>query len=220
MAKNRIDPRKPPTAVIRGVTPTTQPVAAAYTAGMTDLELIQRIRNTALLHGDFTLRSGRKSRYYLDKYLFETKPDILLALAERFARHVDGVDRLAGAELGGIPLVTATSIKTGKPTVLIRNQKKSYGTSKQLEGVLNRGDRVLMLEDVATTGGQVLEATNVMRDAGAEVVKIVAAIDRQEGARQNIETAGFRFATLLTSSDLGIHEAAGDQPHTTTSSQS
>lgn len=174
---------------------------------MDDAQLIERIVQSALLRGTFTLRSGRTSSYYLDKYRFETQPDILAALAERFAGYVDdSVDRLAGAELGGIPLVTAAALATGKPTVLIRNQKKDYGTSKQLEGVLESGDRVLLLEDVATTGGQVLEAAKVLADAGAKVVGIVAVIDRQEGARENIEAAGLAFHSLFTKASLGVDE--------------
>ena len=172
---------------------------------MNDPQLIQRICDTALLKGDFTLRSGRKSKYYLDKYLFSTQPDILTELAKRFAHHVDdSITRLAGAELGGIPLVTATGIETGKPIVFIRNQKKEYGTNKQLEGVLNKDDKVILLEDIATTGGQVLEAAKVIDTAGASVLKIIATIDRQEGARENIESGGYQFDSLFTKSDLGI----------------
>ena len=170
-------------------------------------ELIRRICDAALLHGTFTLRSGRVSNYYLDKYLFETQPEILRELGERFAGYVDdSIDRLAGAELGGIPLVTAAAMATGKPSVLIRNQKKGYGTAKQIEGVLNPGDRVLFVEDVVTSGGQVLEGAQVLQDAGAEVVKIVAVIDREEGGRENIGAAGFEFASLFTKTDLGISE--------------
>ncbi len=174
---------------------------------MQDQELIDRICDAALLRGEFTLRSGRKSKYYLDKYLFETQPDILKALGERFAKHVTpDVDRVAGAELGAIPLAAATSMATGKPSVLIRNQKKDYGTAKQLEGKLEKGDRVLIVEDIVTTGGQTLEAAKVIQAAGATVVKIVAVIDRQEGGRENIEKGGFVFASLLTKADLGITE--------------
>lgn len=175
--------------------------------GMTDAELIARIKDAALLHGDFTLRSGRKSKYYLDKYLFETQPDILAELGRRFAQHVTpDITRLAGAELGGIPLVAAASMATGKPSVLVRNQKKDYGTAKQIEGKLEAGDRVLIVEDIATTGGQVLEAAKTLTALGAQVVKIVAVIDRQEGARENIEGAGFAFASLVTKAGLGIDE--------------
>ncbi len=174
---------------------------------MDDKQLIERICQTALLRGEFTLRSGRKSKYYLDKYLFETEPDILAELGKRFAARVDdSVTRLAGAELGGIPLVAAASMASGKPSVLIRNQKKGYGTAKQLEGRLEKGDRVVIVEDIATTGGQVLEAAKVLQEAGAEVVKIIAVIDRQEGARENIEGAGFAFEALFTKADLGIDE--------------
>ena len=174
---------------------------------MNRADLIKRIRDTALLRGEFTLRSGRKSSYYLDKYLFETKPDILAALGELLAEHVDRrTNRLAAAELGGIPLVAAASMASGLPAVLVRNRKKNYGTSRQLEGRLEPGDRVLLIEDIATTGGQVLEAARVIEDAGARITKIVAIIDRQEGARQNIEAAGFNFVSILTRQDLGIDE--------------
>ncbi len=177
---------------------------------MTDEQLIQRITDSALLHGDFTLRSGRKSKYYLDKYLFQTQPDILSALAERFAKRIaklpGGVDRLAGAELGGVPLVSATGIAADKPFILIRNQKKGYGTAKQVEGKLNPGDKIVILEDIATTGGQVLEAAQTLTQMGAKIVQIIAVIDRQEGARENIESAGYGFDSLLTKGGLGIKE--------------
>jgi orotate phosphoribosyltransferase len=88
--------------------------------------------------------------------------------------------------------------------VFIRNQKKEYGTSKQLEGVLNAGDTVLIVEDVLTTGGQVLEAAKTLKDAGAKIDRIVAVIDRMEGARENIEGAGYLFEALFTTADLGI----------------
>ncbi|MCH2145953.1 MAG: orotate phosphoribosyltransferase [Phycisphaerales bacterium] len=169
--------------------------------------LAARIADVALLHGEFTLRSGRTSSYYLDKYLFSTRPEVLSELAELFARRIpEGVDRLAGAELGGIPLVTATALRTGLPCLFIRNSKKDYGTSKQLEGVLEPGEKVILLEDVATTGGQALEAAGIMRDMGAEVVKVIATIDRLEGARENFEAAGITFESLFTKKDLGIDE--------------
>ncbi len=178
-------------------------------ATLSDARLIERIRESAVLHGDFTLRSGRRSRYYIDKYLFETEPDILAALADRFARHVDGsIDRLAGAELGGIPLVSATALATGKPMVLIRNQKKGYGTAKRIEGRLEPGDRVLILEDVATSGGQSLEAAQTLADAGATVAGVVVVIDRLEGAREAVEDAGFPFTSLFTTADLGLTDVA------------
>jgi len=170
-------------------------------------EIAGRIAEVALLRGEFTLRSGRKSNYYLDKYLFSTQPDILRELGRMIAERIPtGTTVLAGAELGGIPLVTAASLASGLPCVFIRNQKKDYGTAKQLEGKLNESDRVVIVEDVATSGGQVLEAAKVIAETGATIVKIIATIDREEGARENIESAGYAFDALFTKRDLGITE--------------
>jgi len=172
---------------------------------MTRKELIQRIKQTAYLEGDFVLRSGKRSKYYLDKYLFETCPDILKALGKEFAKHMtEDVTLIAGAELGGVALAAATAIQTGTNWIIVRNSKKDYGTSKLVEGVLKAGDVVLLVEDIATTGGQVLEAAKVITDAGAKVKKIVAVIDRKQGARENIEGAGYAFESIITKNDLGI----------------
>jgi len=172
---------------------------------MTRIELAKRIKQAAYLEGEFTLRSGRKSSYYLDKYLFETQPDILLALGDLFAKYVkDSTTLIAGAELGGVALAAAASLASGKPFVIIRNAKKDYGTSKPYEGKITDADSVLLVEDIATTGGQVLEAAKLIRTLGAKVERIVAVIDRQEGARANIESAGFVFESIFTKSDLGI----------------
>ena len=170
-------------------------------------ELIKRIKETAYLEGDFVLRSGKRSKYYLDKYLFETCPDILKALGEEFAKYVtDDVTLIAGAELGGVALAAATAMQTGKNWVIIRNAKKGYGTGKLMEGVLNKGDVVLLVEDIATTGGQVLEAANVITEAGAKVKEIVCVIDRKQGAQENITSAGYKFESILTKDDLEIKD--------------
>jgi orotate phosphoribosyltransferase len=172
---------------------------------MTKAELAQRIAEVSLLRGEFTLRSGRKSNYYLDKYRFETQPDVLAALGKMFAERVGPhVDRIAGAELGAVPLAAAAAIASGKPCVFIRNQKKDYGTAKLVEGVLNPGEIVLIVEDVLTTGGQVLESCKVLTDLGVKIDRIVGVIDRMEGARENIEGAGYVFESLFTTRDLGI----------------
>lgn len=168
-------------------------------------ELGRAIREAAYLEGDFLLRSGRRSKYYLDKYRFETQPKILKALAERFCEYLEADTTLiAGAELGGVALAAATSLQADLPFVIIRNSKKDYGTSKLIEGIMTADDRVVMVEDIATTAGQALEAAKVITDAGATLQRIVTVIDRQEGARENVEGAGFRFDALYTSSDLGI----------------
>jgi orotate phosphoribosyltransferase len=172
---------------------------------MTQTQLASRIAEVALLHGDFTLRSGRKSSYYLDKYLFSTQPDILSELGPMFAQHIPpSATLLAGSELGGIPLVTAASLASGLPSLFIRNQKKTYGTAKQMEGRVRDSDRVVIVEDVVTSGGQVLEAAEVIAATGAEIVLILATIDRMEGGRENIEQAGYKFETLFTTKDLGV----------------
>lgn len=184
----------------------------AMSASMTREQLARAIAGVALLRGTFTLRSGKTSTYYLDKYLFSTRPEVLRELAVLFAERVRAfekehgarVQRLAGAELGGIPLVTAASLETGLPCVFVRNKKKDYGTAKQLEGAIEAGDTVLVIEDVATTGGQALEAVAVLRGAGARVLGVIATIDRQEGARENVEKAGLVFEALFTKTELGV----------------
>jgi orotate phosphoribosyltransferase len=167
--------------------------------------LADRIAAAALLRGTFKLRSGRTSSYYLDKYRFSAQPEILVELGQMFAQRLpEGTTKLAGAELGGIPLVTAAMLASGLPGVFIRNQRKNYGTAKRLEGQLDDTDRVVIVEDVATTGGQVLEAAQAVKAQGATVLAIIATIDREEGARENIEEAGYAFDALFTASDLGI----------------
>ncbi len=167
--------------------------------------LLQRIRETAYLEGDFTLRSGKKSTYYLDKYRFETQPDILAALGRAFTQHVQSTTtRIAGAELGGVALAAATSMASSLPFIIVRNARKDYGTSNAFEGLLNDNDHILLVEDIATTGGQVLEAAKLLTERGAHVERIVAVIDRLEGARENITAAGFDFHALCTREDLGI----------------
>ncbi len=161
-----------------------------------------------MLRGTFTLRSGRTSSFYIDKYLFSTEPDILSEVARMIAgRLPSGATRLAGAELGGIPLVTATSLESNLPCVFVRNARKGYGTNRQIEGRLDPTDRVVIVEDVATTGGQAVEAARAITAAGAQVLKIIATVDRQEGADRNVEAAGYAFEALFTVSDLGIDRA-------------
>jgi len=172
---------------------------------MTREMLAKRIAEVSLLRGEFTLRSGRKSSYYLDKYRFETVPDVLEALGRMFAERIGPhVQRIAGAELGAVPLAAAASMASGKPCLFVRNSKKDYGTAKQIEGILNEGDVVVIVEDVLTTGGQVLEVARSLADAGARIDKIAGVIDRMEGAREAIEAAGYRFEALFTTRDLGV----------------
>jgi len=105
-----------------------------------------------------------------------------------------------------VALAAAASLESGKPWLIIRNSKKGYGTGKMIEGILEPGDVVLLVEDIATTGGQVLEAAEILTEAGAKVDRIVCVIDRKQGARENIEAAGYLFESILTKEDLGITE--------------
>jgi orotate phosphoribosyltransferase len=168
-------------------------------------ELGRAIKNAAYLEGDFTLRSGKKSKYYIDKYRFETDPEILREVGVALAEHAtDATSRIAGAELGGVALAAAASMASGLPFLIVRNRKKDYGTGNLFEGILEKGETVLLVEDIATTGGQVLEAAKDLAEYGANIEKIVAVVDRQQGARENVESAGFVFDALYTSEDLGI----------------
>ncbi|NLF30607.1 MAG: orotate phosphoribosyltransferase [Planctomycetes bacterium] len=171
---------------------------------MTTKQLAARIKEVAYLEGEFTLRSGAISHYYLDKYLFETQPDILAELGRRFAAVAGDATLVAGAELGAVSLAAATSMASGLPYVIVRNARKGYGTGKQIEGALPAGAKVLLVEDIITSGGQVIEAARALTAAGATVLKIVGTIDRLQGGRENITKAGFAFEALLTREDLGI----------------
>jgi orotate phosphoribosyltransferase len=167
-------------------------------------ELAQRIKDVAYLEGDFVLRSGKRSKYYLDKYLFETQPDILAELGRRFAELADDAEVIAGPELGAVAIAAATSMACGKPFALVRKARKDYATGKLIEGTPVEGRRVLLVEDIGTTAGAALEAAKTLTDAGARITRIAFAIDRMEGARENVESAGHAFVALLSKEDLGI----------------
>jgi orotate phosphoribosyltransferase len=168
-------------------------------------DLAPRIREAALLEGDFVLSSGERSRFYVDKYRFSTEPDLLRDVAGALAEHVpDGVERLAGVELGAVPLVVATSLATGLPYVIVRKAAKEHGSSagETIEGNLTRGETVALIEDVVTTGTQAVRAAGRLREAGAEVAAIVAVLDRREADGQ--ELGGFPFRALLRMDDLRV----------------
>jgi len=157
------------------------------------------------LKGDFVLRSGRRSNRYFDKFLFETDPALLRRIGKHLAELVPKeTQRLAAPELGAVLLGGAVSMETGLPLVLVRKEPKGYGTSKQLEGHLVRGDRVTLIEDVVTTGGDSLRSAKVLRDAGADIISLLVVIDRGEGGEDNIRTAGIPYAPLFRMEDLQL----------------
>ena len=168
-------------------------------------QLAQQIKDAAYLEGDFILSSGRRSKYYLDKYLFTTRPELLGAIARLCAELVPPETmRVAGAELGAVPLAAALSLHTRLPFVIVKKQVKEYGTSKAIEGVLEAGDKVTLIEDVITTAGQCIKAADALKAAGAEVVSVIGVIDRQEGGAENIKAAGYPYTPLFTRQDLGV----------------
>ncbi len=171
---------------------------------MDKAELAARVKEVAFLEGDFILRSGQHSKYYLDKYLFSADPVILAEFGKLFAQHADDADMIAGPELGAVALAAATAMASGKQFAIVRKAEKDYGTSKLIEGPSVEGKRVLLVEDIGTTAGAALGAAKTLTEAGATVVKMVFAIDRLQGARENVEAAGFTFAALLTKEDMGI----------------
>ena len=175
---------------------------------MTRDELAARLLERAYLEGDFLLRSGRRSRYYLDKYRFETDPQILAGLGCELAalvrEHAPSAELLAGPELGAVPLAAVTSIEAGLPYLLVRKQAKEYGTAKRLEGVFEPGQRVCVVEDVVTSGGALLSAVEALREANLDVSAAICVVDREEGGAEAIAAAGVTFLALFTSSRLGI----------------
>ena len=171
---------------------------------MDTAQLAARMKAVAYLEGDFTLRSGKKSKYYFDKYLFETQPDILAELGKLYVPYTQDADVIAGPELGAVALAAATSLASGKPFAIVRKAAKDYATGKLVEGTAVAGKKVLLVEDIGTTAGAALEAASVLKAAGATITQIVFVIDRMEGARENVEKAGFKFAALFNRKDLGV----------------
>lgn len=162
-------------------------------------QLARDIVRTSYLVGDYILSSGRRSRYYFDKYLFETKPYILRSLARLLAEYIPPTaDRIAGQELGGVALATALSLETGAPFLIIKKDRKDYATAKSIEGELYPGERVVVVEDVLTTGAQAIAAAQEVQNYGAEVLFILGVLDREEGAQENVAAAGFQMKALFT----------------------
>lgn len=168
-------------------------------------ELGRELVKASYLKGDFVLRSGRRSDRYFDKFLFETQPALLKRLAEQLAPLVPPqTQRLAAPELGAVLLGGAVSMETGLPLILVRKEPKGYGTAKQLEGRHDRGERVTVIEDVVTTGGDSLRSIQVLRDAGLDVIHLVVVLDRGEGGEENIRQAGIPYSPLFRIADLEL----------------
>jgi orotate phosphoribosyltransferase len=173
---------------------------------MTDAELARAIREHAYLEGDFLLRSGRRSRYYLDKYRFETRPDLLRALGERIAARArkacPGAARLAGPELGAVTLAAAAALASGLPFLIVRKAAKDYGTERLLEGEFQAGEEVCLVEDVVTSGGAAVQAVEALRAAGLDCRHAVCVVDREEGGADGLARAGVRLHPVFRARDV------------------
>lgn len=166
-------------------------------------DLAKRVSDRCRLTGEFTLRSGQTATTYFDKYLFEGDPGILRDVAELMVPLVPSdVEVLAGLELGGVPVATALSLATGLPAAFVRKAPKTYGTAKLAEGADIEGRRVLVVEDVITTGGQVVASTEDLRSRGALVTDVLCVIDRSEGNNTKLDVASVSVTALFTRSDL------------------
>jgi orotate phosphoribosyltransferase len=180
-------------------------------------ELRDAIREAAYLEGDFVLRSGRRSSYYLDKYRFETKPELLEAIGERIAdlvaEHEPDADRLAGPELGAVALTAAASISSRLPFLIVRKDTKVYGTENRLEGVFEPGERVCLVEDVVTSGGAAIAAVEALRAAGLECRTAVCVVEREEGGVDELARHGVRLRPLFRASELLDVEKSAAKPH-------
>lgn len=170
---------------------------------MTSDQLARAILQRSLLKGEFVLRSGATSDRYFDKYLFESDPELLAEIGQALARLVpEDTDMLAGLELGGVPLAVMLGQLTGLPVVFVRKQAKEYGTRRLAEGGDVGGKRLLIVEDVVTSGGQVVISTRDLRERGAIVDSAVCVIDRESGGPEALAKEGVALAALFTMSDL------------------
>jgi len=173
---------------------------------VTSAELGTALRDAAYLEGDFVLRSGRRSRYYLDKYRFETRPDLLgpigSAIAASVREHEPEARRLAGPELGAVALAASASLAGGLPFLIVRSRAKEYGTANRLEGVYEEGELVCLVEDVVTSGGAAVEAVEALREAGLRVSNAVCVVDREEGGADTLARHGVRLRPLFRASEL------------------
>jgi orotate phosphoribosyltransferase len=169
-------------------------------------ELARGLREAAYLEGDFVLRSGRRSKYYLDKYRFETRPDLLRAIGLSLASVVrecePEADRLAGPELGAVALAAAASLETGLPFLIVRKEAKDYGTANRLEGLSEAGECICLIEDVVTSGGAAVAAVLALREAGLRVSNAICVVDREEGGVDELARHAVRLWPLFRASEL------------------
>ena len=172
-------------------------------------ELAKKIFKTSHLEGTFKLRSGQTSNEYFDKYLFESEPELLMEIGNQLSKLIpEGTEILAGLEMGGIPIATALSIQTGIPAVFVRKKAKEYGTCKLAEGVNIQDKKVCIVEDVVTTGGQIILSANDLKELGAQLKYVLCVIERDEKSRDNLKKEGLELLSLFTMEELRTSEVS------------
>ena len=172
-----------------------------------NMDLARKIFECSHLTGSFLLRSGKTSNEYFDKYQFESNPKLLAEIAKGLAPMIPkGTDYLGALEMGGIPIATALSMQTGIPVVFVRKTAKDYGTCKFAEGPNIKGKKLTLVEDVITTGGQVVTSAEDLRRDGAQISDVLCVIDRSEGQTERLVKAGLTHRALFTMAQL---KAAG-----------
>lgn len=170
---------------------------------MEKADLAKRIKATSFLTGEFKLRSGKISSFYWDKYRFESDPVLLSAVVDELQKLLPAsFDKLAGLELGGIPLATGLSLKVGKPCLYVRKTAKTYGTCNLVEGGFQAGETAVVVEDVITIAGQVCASITQMRELGLIVQHVLCVIDRQQGGSENLKEIGCSLASVFTLEEL------------------
>ena len=180
-------------------------------------ELAAAIREHAYLEGEFVLRSGRTSNYYLDKYRFETRPDLLAALGDHIAaaiaEHEPDTVRIASPQVGAIALAAAASLSSGIPFLIVRDRAKAYGTANRIEGLFEPGERICLVEDVVTSGGASVETLDALREAGLECRIAVCVVDREEGGADALARRGARLVPLFRAGEWLPTEKTAAKPH-------
>lgn len=162
------------------------------------MDLKNRIFELCQLEGDFLLRSGKRSPWYFDKYQFEAEPKLLQQVAQHLVPLVpEETEVLAGLEMGALAVTTALALQMQKPCAFVRKQAKPYGTQRLAEGASVKGKKVCVVEDVITTGGQVLKSLGDLRALGADIVGLVCVLDRSQGPNKLV-TAGQNYKALFT----------------------
>lgn len=175
---------------------------------MTRQELARAIYDVAHITGEFVLRSGAISNEYFDKYLFEARPDLLRAIAEHLAPLLpEETEVLAGLELGGVPIATALSFQSLKPAAFVRKKAKDYGTCKIAEGATIKGKNIVIVEDVVTSGGQVVLSAKDLRDHGANILCAVCVIDREAGGKEALAKEGIELRPLFSMTELKAEDS-------------